>query len=268
MGTLFRAKNPGILGLQPEGRAPHCTMYAGDEANPKARKREPRPSGRGNLFLVSTPIGNLGDITLRALEILKSVDLIVCEDTRVFGKLAKAYQIEKRLVPINDFNEQARVSQVLGELTGGRDVALVSDAGTPLISDPGYKLVREAINRGIKIESIPGPSAVIAALTVSGKPPDKFLFLGYLPKKQGRRKQILANVSSMVQTIKLTIIIYESPYRLHETLTDVKEVFGDTEIVVCRELTKMHEEVRREKVSDSIGHFSQIIPKGEFTILI
>lgn len=224
------------------------------------------------LYLVATPIGNLGDITIRAIEILKSVDLIICEDTRVFGKLAKAYGIEKRLVSMNDFNEQSRVEQVLLELESGQSVALVSDAGTPLISDPGYKLVREAIARGIKVESIPGPSSVTVALTISGLPPDKFLFLGYLPKKETKRKALLKNLLTILASMKddnlrPTVIFFESPYRLLKSLDDIKEVFGDIEVVVCRELTKLHEEVRREKVSQSIAYFSEFVPKGELVIL-
>ena len=221
----------------------------------------------GTLYIVSTPIGNLGDITLRAIETLKSVDYVLCEDTRVSGKLLKHCGIENRLVSFNDCNEDGKRLEVIVDLMAGKSVALISDAGTPLISDPGYKLVREAVAKAIKIESIPGPSAVITALTVSGLPPDKFLFLGYLPKKDGKRKEILTRTKESVQKIKATVIIYESPYRLLKTLTDIKEVFGDIEVVVCRELTKMHEEVRREKVSQSIDHFSKSVPKGEVAIL-
>ena len=227
----------------------------------------------GTLYIVSTPIGNLKDITLRAIETLKQVDYILCEDTRVTGKLLKQYQIEKLLVSFNEFNEDSKAASVIGDLTLGENIALVSDAGTPLISDPGYKLIRASIAAGVKIESIPGPSAVIAALAVSGKPPDKFLFLGYLPKKQGKRKQTLkalfAVLASMEDNhLKPTVIFYESPYRLVKALTDIKEVFGDVEIVVCRELTKLHEEVRREKISKSIEYFTKNAPRGEFTIVI
>lgn len=219
------------------------------------------------LYIVATPIGNLDDITIRAIETLKSVDLIVCEDTRVFGKLAKVYQIEKRLISLNDFNEQSRVRQVLLDLGSGKNVALVSDAGTPLISDPGYKLVREAIVKGIKVESIPGPSSVISALTVSGLPPDKFLFLGYLPKKENKRRESLASLKRIKDLASFTAVVFESPYRLLATLMDIKSIFGDIDIVICRELTKLHEEVRREKLSASIEHFSKVSPKGELTIL-
>lgn len=222
----------------------------------------------GTLYIVATPIGNLKDITLRAIETLKNVDLIVCEDTRVFGKLAKVYDIDQKLISVNDFNEQSRIGQVIGELAAGANTALVSDAGTPLISDPGFKLVREAIKRGISVESIPGPSAVLSALTVSGLPPDKFLFLGYLPKKANKKKENLDHVSQMRKIISFTAIFFESPYRLLETLKIVFDVFGDIDIVICRELTKMHEEVRREKVAQSIGHFSEAIIKGEFVLLI
>lgn len=220
------------------------------------------------LYIVATPIGNLGDITIRAIETLKSVDLIVCEDTRIFGKLAKTYQIEKRLMAMNDFNEQSKVEQVLLELESGKNVALVSDAGTPLISDPGYKLVRKAQAKGIKVESIPGPSAVTAALTVSGLPPDKFLFLGYLPKKENKRRESLASLKRMKGLVSFTAVIFESPYRLLALLEDIKSIFGDIDIVVCRELTKIHEEVRRGKVSESIAHFQKTPPKGELVILL
>ncbi len=221
----------------------------------------------GILYIVSTPIGNLKDITLRAVETLKSVDLIVCEDTRVFGKLAYEYDIDKPTFILNDFNEQSKVSQLLKRLTEGENLALVSDAGTPLISDPGFKLVREAISRGIRVESIPGPTAAIAALTVSGLPTDKFLFVGYLPKKDGKRKELLESVKNSRDLVKSTVIFYESPYRVLKTLESIKEVFGAIDIVVCRELTKLHEEVRREKVAEAIDHYSKSLPRGEFVLL-
>lgn len=222
----------------------------------------------GTLYLVSTPIGNLKDITLRAIETLKSVDYILCEDTRITGKLLNEYQIDVRMVAFNEFNENAKASEVLKDLNEDKSIALVSDAGTPLVSDPGYKLVRAAIAMGIKVESISGSSAVITALTVSGLAPDKFLYLGYLPKKDGKRKKELEDVKKLREDFKTTVIFYESPFRLLKSLEDIKEVFGDIDIVVCRELTKMHEEVRREKVSESVEHFSKTAPKGEFTVLL
>lgn len=221
----------------------------------------------GKLFIVSTPVGNLKDITFRAIEILKSVDLIVCEDTRVFGKLASEYQINKPLLALNDFNEESKISTVLSKLEGA-DIALVSDAGTPLVSDPGYKLVREAIAKGIAVEAIPGPTAAISALAVSGLPTDKFLFIGYLSKKDGKRKEMLEQIKKSRELVKSTIIFYESPYRVVNTLESIMAVFGDIDAVVCRELTKMHEETRRENTSSLIEHFSKIAPKGEFVILI
>ena len=221
----------------------------------------------GTLYIVSTPIGNLDDITLRAIDTLKSVDLIVCEDTRISGKLLAHYQIEKPMLALNDFNETRQVPVVISRLEDS-DVALVSDAGTPLISDPGYKLVREAIAKGIKVESIPGPSSIIAALTVSGLPPDKFFFFGYLSKKDQKRQKELEDVKRLKGVIKSSVIFFESPYRLLKTLEDIKNVFGDIDIVVCRELTKVHEEVKREKVSSSIEHFAKTPPKGEFVVLI
>ena len=222
----------------------------------------------GTLYIVSTPIGNLKDITLRAIEVLKEVDYILCEETRITGKLLKHYQIEKSLISFNEFSEDQRAPTALADLVSGKRIALVSDAGRPLISDPGYKLVKEATVRGIKVESIPGPSAVIAALAVSGKPTDKFLFIGYLPKKTGKRQEILDKIGHILSDLKVTIIIYESPYRLLATLTDIKDILGDSEIVICRELTKLHEEVRREKVVQSIEYFSKVKPRGEFTIIL
>ena len=222
---------------------------------------------RGKLFNVATPIGNLADITLRAVETLKSVDLVVCEDTRVTGKLLKHFEIEKPMIILNDFNEVGQVSLICSRLLAGEDVALVSDAGTPLVSDPGFKLVREAIDKNIKVESIPGPSSVITALTVSGLPPDKFIYVGYLPKKEGKRKKFLEDLRKNRAIVKSTIIAFESPFRLLRTLENIKEVFGDIDVVVCRELTKMHEETIREKITESIDHFLANTPKGELVIV-
>ena len=222
---------------------------------------------RGKLFIVATPIGNLADITLRAIVTLKSVDVVVCEDTRVTGKLLKHFEIEKPMIILNDFNEVGQVSLICSRLLAGEDVALVSDAGTPLVSDPGFKLVREAIDKNIKVESIPGPSSVITALTVSGLPPDKFIYVGYLPKKEGKRKKFLEDLRKNRAIVKSTIIAFESPFRLLRTLENIKEVFGDIDVVVCRELTKMHEETIREKITESIDHFLANTPKGELVIV-
>src|SRR4030042_5467594 len=176
------------------------------------------------------------------------------------------------MIPLTDFNEQSQIPSVIGDLTIGKNIALISDAGTPLISDPGFKLVRETIKKGISVESIPGLSSVICALTVSGFPPDKFLFIGYLPKKSSQRKDRLKSLLTILQSmeeekLRSTLIFFESPYRLLTTLQDIYDVFGDINIVLCRELTKMHEEIRRETISDSIKHFSEVKPKGEFTLV-
>jgi 16S rRNA (cytidine1402-2'-O)-methyltransferase len=217
------------------------------------------------LYIISTPIGNLKDITFRAIEVLASVDYILCEDTRVTGKLLRVYDIGKKMVSFNDFNEQKIIVSVVGELQKGANIALVSDAGTPLISDPGFKLVREAIFAGIKIESVPGSSAVISALTVSGLATDKFMFVGYLSKKDGKRKNMLVALKKIDEIVKTTFIIYESPFRVLKTLEAIKEVFGDTSVVVCRELTKLHEEIVRGKISEISA---KIKLKGEFVILV
>jgi 16S rRNA (cytidine1402-2'-O)-methyltransferase len=221
----------------------------------------------GTLYIVSTPIGNLKDITLRAIDVLKAVDLILCEDTRVTGLLLKHLEISKKMVAVNDFNEEQRIGEVILNLKLGKNIALVSDAGTPLVSDPGYKIVREAINQKIRVESIPGPSAVICALALSGMPSDKFMFVGYLSKKDGKRKTQLTDLKKVLDSVKTTFILYESPYRVVKTLGAVRSVFGGIDIVICRELTKLHEEIRREKITESLEHFEKITPKGEFVII-
>ncbi len=233
----------------------------------------------GILYVVATPIGNLQDISRRAISILSSVDAIACEDTRRTGVLLQQLNISSetrftlidnkkpQLVSYYEQNEQQRIPQIITALKNGLSVALVSDSGTPTISDPGFKLVRECVREGIKVESIPGPSSVISALVSSGLPTDKFLFLGFLPKKAGHRKKMLQNINSTVQIIKLTVILFEAPHRLFRTLKEMQEVFGDIDIVICRELTKVHEEIRREKISESVKHFAKTNPKGEFVLL-
>ncbi len=219
----------------------------------------------GTLFIVATPIGNLKDITLRAIEILGTTDYILCEDTRVSSKLLGAYNISRDLSVINDFNEEKVISKVLGDLAAGKNIALVSDAGTPLVSDPGFKLVREAVRHDIRVESLPGPTAAIAALTVSGLATDKFLFLGFLPKKDGKRIELLKGTKNAVSSVKATVIIYESPFRVLKTLSQIKEVFGDIEVVICREMTKIHEEIMRGTISSVLERNFTV--KGEFVIL-
>jgi len=224
----------------------------------------------GILYIVATPIGNLQDITLRAIKVLQEVDIIACEDTRKTGillsRVLPAESSRPRLVSYYEQNELQRIPEIIAAIKDGLNIALVSDAGTPTISDPGFKLIRECVKEGIKIESLPGPSSAITALTISGLPTDKFLFVGYPPKKPGHRKTLFENLMKL--PIKTTIIIFEGPHHLIRTLEGIKEVFGDKDIVICRELTKIYEEVRREKISKSLEHFEKTDPKGEFVILL
>lgn len=229
----------------------------------------------GILYIVATSIGNLGDITIRAIEIIMSTGFIACEDTRKTGILInhlnkKFYdgKIEKHiLISYYEQNELRRIPEIISLLKEGKNVVLVSDAGTPTISDPGFKLVREVIKNGIKVESIPGPSSVISSLASSGLPTDKFMFFGFLPHKKGHREKLLKNVKTICTSVKMTAIFFESPHKLIKTLTELKEIFGDIEIVIARELTKKFEEIRREKVSLSIEHFQKTKPKGEIVVL-
>ena len=234
----------------------------------------------GTFFVVATPIGNLQDITTRAIKTLMSVDAIAAEDTRKTGLLLQNIMalnntnttnitnnpIRPRLISYYEQNEMQRIPEIINALKSGLNIALVSDAGTPTISDPGFKLVREAIKEGIRVESIPGPSSVISALVSSGLPTDKFLFIGYPPKKPGHRKTLFESLTKL--PIKTTVILFEGPHHLLRTLGEMEGIFGDIDIVVCRELTKIHEEIRREKISISISHFSKSNPKGELVILL
>ena len=221
----------------------------------------------GTLYLVSTPIGNMEDITLRAIKILSSVETIACEDTRKTGLLLVRHQIVKRanLLSFYEENENFRLPQIISLLKEGKDVALVTNAGTPLLSDPGFTLVREAVCQGIKIVAIPGPSALLAALVTTGFPTDKFLFLGFLPKKPGKQEKVFKQIKAFEQ---LTIILYESPYRLIKTLSLLKTALGDVEGVVCRELTKVHEEMTRGTISELIDTFQKRKIKGEITLVL
>lgn len=225
----------------------------------------------GKLSIVATPIGNLEDITLRALRTLKECDLILAEDTRTTIGLLKHYDIpHKEIASFFEGNEDRKLDEVLRMLVvDEKHISLVSESGTPLVSDPGYKLVREAIKAGVKIESIPGPTALVAALTASGLPTNAFLFLGFLPKKEAHAKKLLIQTKDSLQDIEQlkTVLFYESPHRLIKSLQSIKHVFGDIEIVVARELTKIHEEVRRESVTGAIEHFERNKPRGEFTVL-
>ncbi len=217
------------------------------------------------LFIVATPIGNLKDITLRALEILQSVEAIICEDTRRTSQLLQHYNIKKPLLVLNDFNEAKLVGSFIQRLQEGQNIALVSDAGTPLIADPGYKLIRSCLENNIQVDSIPGPSAVINALVLSGLPPDKFLFLGYLPEKTGHRKDALQKIEIINQKMPVTNIFFVAPHKLIGTLHDIQEVLGDIEIVLAKELTKIHQSVDKKKISDWLETLKN--PKGEYILL-
>lgn len=221
-----------------------------------------RPAG--TLYIVSTPIGNLKDITFRAIEILKSADLIAAEDTRHTKILTSHYGIGTPLTSYFEHNKITKGDYLMRLLKEGKDIALVSDAGTPGISDPGSNIIQRAIENDIKVEQIPGPSAVIAALVVSGMPSGKFIFEGFLPNKPGARKNRLKEFLNE----KRTVIFYESPHRLIKALNDIYEIFGDIKIVCARELTKKFEEIRRENVSALIGHFTKNKPLGEFIICL
>ena len=217
----------------------------------------------GNLYLVGTPIGNLEDITLRALRILKEVVLIAAEDTRRARILARRYEIQTPITSYFEGNKRKKLETVLRALETG-DVALISEAGMPGLSDPGYELVRAAIARGYLIVPIPGPSAPVTALVVSGLPTDVFLYLGFLPRRQGERRRLLAEVAQE----SCTLVAFETPHRLRRCLADVEAVLGARPLAVCRELTKLHEEVWRGTVSEARAHFDQVEPRGEFTLVI
>ena len=216
------------------------------------------------LYIVSTPIGNLKDMTLRAIEVLKSVELIAAEDTRHSGILCKEYGITAPLVSCFEHNEDARAKQILGLLKEGKSVALISDAGTPGISDPGFRLVRFAKDNGIPITVIPGACAAIAALSLSALPTDRFAFLGFMPVKPGARKKKIEEAAR----IGGTVIFYESPHRLLKSLKDIEEVLGDPVIVITREITKKFEERLEDRASVLLVHFTQHAPLGEFVVLL
>lgn len=221
-----------------------------------------------NLYLVATPIGNLSDMSSRAVETLQKVNLVLAEDTRKTGLLLKHFGINTQMQSLHEHNEIVRIPEVINWLKSGRDVALVSDAGTPTISDPGYKLVREAIEQNIKIISIPGPSAVITALTVSGLPTEHFIYIGYLPKTAGKANKILSSLKTSVEKLPATIIFFESPHRLVKTLQKLSQIFPDSKIAVTRELTKIHEEVTRGNTGEVFKKLEKVKPKGEYTLVL
>jgi 16S rRNA (cytidine1402-2'-O)-methyltransferase len=219
---------------------------------------------KGKLYLVSTPIGNLKDITLRALEVLGEVDLIAAEDTRRTRVLLKKYDVKNPVVSYHDRNKRTQAGRLVESMKSGKDCALVSDSGTPGIQDPGYQLVRLAIDEGIDVTAIPGPSALLAAAVVSGLPIDRFVFEGYLPRRKGRRRKRLEDLRDETRTT----ILFESPHRVKETLSDILEILGNRDCVVGRELTKMFEEIVRDTVSGVLSHCSRKGVRGEYVILV
>ncbi len=218
----------------------------------------------GKLYLVPTPVGNLEDITLRAIRILKEVDLILAEDTRTSGILLKHFDIKKPLQSHHKFNEHETVSHIAERILSGESIALISDAGTPAISDPGFMLVRQCVNSGIDVECLPGATAFVPALVISALPCDRFCFEGFLPQKKGRATKIAS-----LKDESRTMIFYESPYRVVKTLSQFAETFGpDRPAAVCREISKIHEECVRGTLAELIEHFTTHEPKGEIVMLV
>ncbi|HOG19146.1 MAG TPA: 16S rRNA (cytidine(1402)-2'-O)-methyltransferase [Salinivirgaceae bacterium] len=216
------------------------------------------------LYVVPTPIGNLEDITLRAIRTLKEVDAVVAEDTRTSGILLKHYSISKPLISFHKFNEHRMLTSLIDKMLQGETLALISDAGTPGISDPGFLLVREAISNDIQVVTLPGATAMIPAVVSSGLPCDKFVFEGFLPQKKGRNK-----LAEMLKSEQRTMIFYESPNRLVKTLELFKEVFGEhRKAAICREISKLHEEIKRGTLSELIEYFSANTPRGEIVIVV
>ena len=220
-------------------------------------------SDKGKLFVVATPIGNLQDFTFRGVETLKTVHCIFAEDTRTSKKLINHYDIDTKLYSYHDHSSEKEIDRLLEILKDQKDVALISDAGTPTISDPGYGLIRECIREGIDIIPIPGASALTAAISASGLPSDAFTFIGFLPTKKGRKKKI-----SFLKDLDTTIVLFESPHRLIKTLNQLKEVLGERPVFVGRELTKLYEEIIRGNFSSTIDFFDSKKIKGEIVIMI
>lgn len=215
------------------------------------------------LYLVATPIGNMEDITLRALRVLREASLIAAEDTRTTGRLLQHHGVKTPLVSFHEYSDEGRIQELLDRLALG-DVALVTDAGTPGLSDPGFRLVRAALEAGVTVSPIPGPSAVVAALVSSGLPTDSFLFLGFLPRQQKGRRDALREVARVTHTL----VLFEAPHRLPALLQDVEQELGDRQLIVARELTKMHEEIWRGFVSEARATFTEGQVRGEITVVI
>jgi 16S rRNA (cytidine1402-2'-O)-methyltransferase len=221
------------------------------------------------LVLVSTPIGNLGDMTRRGVEALRGADLILCEDTRTTSRLLTEYGIGAPTAALHEHNEDARIPEILGRLRNGARVALVSDAGTPLVSDPGFRLVRAAIAAGVRVSAVPGANAAVTALVLSGLPPHPYLFLGFPPPKSAARRAAFTRLREAERAgLRATLVLYEAPHRLTECLDDLQAVFGDRAAAVARELTKRFEEVARGKLSVLAAQFADVPARGEITVVV
>ncbi len=218
----------------------------------------------GILYIVPTPVGNMEDMTFRAIRVLKEVDLVLAEDTRTSGILLKHYEIRNQLMSHHKFNEHGTSAGIVNRLLAGENVALISDAGTPGISDPGFFLVREAVRAGVEVQCLPGATAFVPALVASGLPCDRFVFEGFLPQKKGRQTRL-----ESLRDEQRTMVFYESPYRLVKTLQQLAEVFGgDRQVSVCREISKVHEESVRGTLDEVVAHFKEKEPKGEIVIVL
>src|SRR5579872_354326 len=222
------------------------------------------PRAAAGLYLVATPIGNLGDITLRALETLASVDIIACEDTRITRRLTERYAISAQLTPYHEHNAAVARPKIVAQLAQGASVALVSDAGTPLISDPGFKLVREVCAAGHRVTALPGPSSVLASLSVAALPTDRFFFEGFLPPKAPARRARLSELARL----QATLVMFESGNRVQDTLADLADIMGTREAAICRELTKLHEEISRATLSELARKADALETRGEFVLVI
>lgn len=226
--------------------------------------REPSPLQAGTLYLVATPIGNLEDITLRALRVLGACDAIAAEDTRRTGQLLKYHGISNALLSCHQHNEARRAAEIVSRLQAGETVAVVSDAGTPGISDPGARVVRQVVAAGLRVEAVPGACAMVAGLTASGLPTDQFHFIGFLPNKSGQRRKRLEQLAD----VPGTWVFYESPYRIDKLLTELLDIYPEAEVAIARELTKLHEEILRGKPQDLIEQIGERKLKGEMVVLV
>jgi 16S rRNA (cytidine1402-2'-O)-methyltransferase len=253
----MRAKAPSIYGSETAAGSAIRTFSVGTHVLTA-------PKAAPGLHLVATPIGNLGDITLRALETLAGVDIIACEDTRITRRLTERYGISAQLKPYHEHNATLARPKILERLAQGASIALVSDAGTPLISDPGFKLVREVCAAGHAVIALPGPSSVLAALAVAALPTDRFFFEGFLPPKETARRARLAELAR----IDATLVMFESGSRVQDTLADLARIMGDRDAAICREMTKLHEEIRRAPISELARSAATLETRGEFVLVI